>query len=162
MASGQTVSQGGLTWDATHCPRPYWLEDGERYQCYGVHLLYGQLVPVVLFVDEAAEVLSAPLPDRIPPIHDTNCLTMRDFPTAEDGFVCMVSFTGEVRKVWLDVPAIQEQRLEHKKGEGFECGMQDWCIALDDMYMPHWSCQDKSRILETSEDGTKWCRKVQK
>jgi hypothetical protein len=25
-----------------------------------------------------------------------------------------------------------------------------------------WTCADKSRILETAEDGTKWCRKVER
>ena len=58
----------------------------------------------------------------------------------------------------MDVPAVQEDYVAHKKSEGFACG-QDWCVATKDILEKRWTCADKSRVLLTSEDGARHCIK---
>lgn len=55
-----------------------------------------------------------------------------------------------------DVTAVQEKYVSHAKGEGYGCGF-DWCVPIADEFEKRWTCSDKSRILLTAEDGTKWC-----
>jgi len=71
----------------------------------------------------------------------------------------------------LDVPAVQEKEIvvnPHKKDDlvkfSNECistnGKMTWKPKPECHYLI-WTCAEKSRILETSEDGNHWCRKVQ-
>jgi hypothetical protein len=91
----------------------------------------------------AAPVLSAPLPDRIE----------------------SASGSGTVTNTWspaetyepMDVPAIQEC---DKKVEGWQ--VCPWPVDFPKHTGWHFTCADKSRILGTAEDGTKWCRKVER
>lgn len=57
-----------------------------------------------------------------------------------------------------DVPAIQDRYIMHRKGEGWECGLNA-CFAPEDIYGFRPSCADKSRILLTAQDGTNHCIK---
>jgi hypothetical protein len=83
----------------------------------------------------AAPVLSAPLPDRIEDQWQYESCEGSCTPIPEP----------------MDVPAIQSGAMicdiygEYPQG----CRSKGW------------TCADKSRILETAEDGTKWCRRVQ-
>jgi hypothetical protein len=62
-----------------------------------------------------------------------------------------------------DVPAIQEKRHE-KTGGTINCrAVSDALETCDCEYrdVEVTTCADKSRILLTAEDGTKWCHKPQ-
>lgn len=48
----------------------------------------------------------------------------------------------------IDIPAIQV-----KDGHSF--------VTFGGELIPRWTCADKSRILLTAEDDTRWCHKVQ-
>jgi hypothetical protein len=76
-----------------------------------------------------------------------------------------------------DIPAIQgELRITTAEqnyprdtdvGKAYESGFRRWCPNADRntkdgrlrCKRPTQTCADKSRILETAEDGTKWCHK---
>jgi hypothetical protein len=62
----------------------------------------------------------------------------------------------------IDVPAIQVDYVAHKAGEqSSKCWPGDYCTYSADDIQKRWSCEDKERILEVSESGKHWCRKVQ-
>jgi hypothetical protein len=64
----------------------------------------------------------------------------------------------------MDVPAIQEPRRECIK-YGIFCatGATSACPICEEYGdVPESTCQDKSRVLETAEDGKHWCRAVKK
>lgn len=56
----------------------------------------------------------------------------------------------------LDVPAVKEKYLAHHKGDTGDCGLNACFYAQDD-YEYRDTCEPKSRILLTAEDGTKHC-----
>jgi len=67
----------------------------------------------------------------------------------------------------IDVPAIQVGKEECSTVKS-DCG-DSFCGEIGSTLMPgtticwgiNWTCADKSRILQTSEDGTHWCHKPQ-
>lgn len=74
----------------------------------------------------------------------------------------------------MDVPAIQQKSLQAtliclrrectlEELEAVDCRAGEWSVSERAYlcYQTTWTCADKSRVLLTSEDGTKHCLKVQ-
>jgi hypothetical protein len=105
----------------------------------------GIWVDLGIWMVKSAPVLSAPLPDRI----------------------ASASGSGTVTNTWspaetyepMDVPAIQEPtRFVTDPICKILSGHQ-----IGSCWLPsYWTCADKSRVLETAEDGKKWCHKTQR
>jgi hypothetical protein len=108
-----------------------------------------------------APVLSAPLPDRIEDQWQYESCEGSCTPIPEPE----------------DVPAIQEPChlltttlcLHKDDSWDYDIGglpSANFCTATGDHYERRticdgkWTCAEKSRILETAENGRKWCRKV--
>jgi hypothetical protein len=119
----------------------------------------------IVVVPAVAPVLSAPLPDRIEeqgwwPAEINVPGVTTDGPRSDQPLT-----TGQLIGTYepMDVPAIQEPRRECIK-YGIICatGTTSTCPPCEEYGdVPEWTCAEKSRILETAENGTKWCRKVE-
>ena len=70
--------------------------------------------------------------------------------TCPEGSTCY-PMVGEPQ----DVPAVHEDYIQFHKGQWISGGIS----AAEDIHADRWTCQDKSRILLTAEDGTKHCIK---
>jgi hypothetical protein len=69
------------------------------------------------------------------------------------GYVCT---TGKFPPE--DVPAGSKRKLEHKKGDGWECGLAMACFAEEDVYIDVPECKDLNRILIGPDGhGKYWC-----
>jgi hypothetical protein len=60
--------------------------------------------------------------------------------------------------LYPDVPAIKEMRKTKCSSGAYVCDFNCQCTG-EMVNEPHDTCADKSRILETAEDGKLWCHK---
>ena len=62
----------------------------------------------------------------------------------------------------LDEPALPGDKWTAMFGNpDYSNPHEEWKVVDHIGYVRSWTCADKSRVLETSEDGKRWCRKVQ-
>lgn len=85
----------------------------------------------------------------------------------KDATPCEVQKAEKLSRI--DVPAVQEKYLAHKKGLSCNFPPVDGLLdpAIDcrwtqDDYELRWTCADTARALETSVDGLRhWCHRMQ-